>query len=288
MKALQRVAVLDNYADFVQQCGGDTTSAGRSITDSMRTLTKYQDVSDADICSILAEYEGPIEGLEICLSQTLLPLGFSEHIDNSIFYPPLATASRNGANTRQLHDLRYWEPFIRRLIRRGADVHAHIPQDCGDSSTPLDELFNLTSTPADAKAAGDEWLQILADEGHDIVAYLERERDIHCAQRQLTYPSYDLYSLPRELIFEFAGLESHVYWDWWIDPESTTHLLRSDFRQMILLNTWWTVQETWKALWPFRYPPWHDEYSPFHPDTKAVSEQERLHGVAQRRANRRL
>lgn len=57
---------------------------------------------------------------------------------------------------------------------------------------------------------------------------------------------------------------------------------------MTMLSTWWTVQETWKALWPFRYPAWHDDYSPFHPDTKAVSEQERLYRVAQRRANRRL
>lgn len=279
---------MDNYADFVQKCGSDAIFAGRSVTDSIRTLTKYQDVSDAEISNILAEYEGPIEGLELLLSQTLLPLGISEHIDDSNSYPLLATALRNGANSRQLHDFRYWGPFIRRLVCRGADIHAHVPQDCGYSGTLLDELFNLTSTPADAKAAADEWLQMLAGEGHDVVAYLEREKSTHSTHRQMTYPSYDVYNLPRELIFELDGLESHVYWDWWIDPESTTRLLRSEFRQMIMFTTSLPLEETWKALWPFRYPAWHDDCSPFYHDTKAVSERERLNAVAQRRANRRL
>jgi hypothetical protein len=265
------------------------------------------------------EYYGPPEGAEILLSKEVLPLEFFEATGDEMLFPPLALALR-GYSYSHTEDLKQWESLIRKLLHRGADLHAPVlpnhrsyTWDLGERpghGTPLDELFLCTRTLVEAKTAADDWLQILSSEGYDVLAYLHNEMELHSTHPQLTFPSdrhrHPLnfyrsrdnpvyYPMPRELRFIMHETKPSVYWDWWIDPESPTYLVCNEFRDIYLRDFWWalrTSDRTWDMFWPFDYPAWDNSHQPVFyqlPRFKEESlEWQRLRDNAERRANRRL
>lgn len=58
--------------------------------------------------------------------------------------------------------------------------------------TPLDQLFAYTEPPSEARRVSTAWLQILASEGIDILAYLETEIALHISRQQLTWSDFQL------------------------------------------------------------------------------------------------
>lgn len=214
------------------------------------------------------------KGAELVLSRQLPPFGSADATDDGITFPFLAMTLKLYANALVHQDAvstKQWEAFIRKLIHRRADVHARVPRgpDYGrevwvpcrvdEYGTPLDELFIYTDTPAEAKQAACGWLGILSSEGYDIVAYLETEMTLHSAQHQLTCPSnikkwwVHGYDWPHVLIFTLDDGNPSVYWDWWIDPASSTWLVCSEFRQMLVMAYYAMWPENgWEDIWAFR------------------------------------
>ena len=273
-------------------------------------LAQHQDdISTTDISSVVSSYWGPFEAANMLLSQELLPLGVSDATEDTVSFPPLAMALRSYAAWTiqgQTAGSEGWESLIRKLIRRGSDLHAPVPQSHTHVQawfpsqrpyylTPLDELFTSTGTPAEAKSAADGWLRILSSEGYDVVAYLKKEMDLHAPQFQLTFPSKGSmyfsgpYFLPRELTFVLDDSQPSVYWDWWIDPASSTYLIRSELKQMVMISRMHVgFDRDWEDSWPFIYPAWYMDGKWGYTDKEKMAKWHRLHDNAKRRANRRL
>ena len=230
------------------------------------------DLSAFDISMWFQEYDGPPEGAELILSQDLAQYHIRSADDEDPCYPALAGILRLYAT-----DPAPWESIVRRLIRYGADVHAPVRRDLTDLDqseydcplkpygTPLDELFLYTHDPLEGQAAANSWLQLLASEGHDIPKYLETESVLHIDSMQLTHPSYRPvgYDNERKLVFDLEARPS-VFWDWWINPNSSTFFLREEFRLMaITMPDGFLIAQSWKEAWPIRYPAWdklHQSY----------------------------
>lgn len=277
-----------------------------AFDDTYSALTQSLDgAPPTDISVIFSYYMGPPEVAEKFLSQDLLPFGISDATVDTILFPPLAMALRSYQYTGAVHT-KQWECFIRKVLRRGADLHAPIPRYSGaymggfrlpsGFGTPLDELFALTETPTEAKIAADGWLQIPSTEGHDVMAYFEKEMDLHFDDDQRTVPSEigirsdtGAYFNPRKLVYVLDDEKPSVYWDWWINPESSICLAESEFTQLLKLSHWRELCLcSWDGLWPFNYPAWSDCVEPPDWDTEYLPEWQQLHDTAQRRANRRL
>ena len=268
----------------------------------MRVLAKSQDdFSASDISQFFELYMGPPEGAELMLSQEIVQLKLLHTDSDQTPFPPLATALRMyGAGMPQ------WEPLIRRLIRNGADLHAVVPRNdlkscrwftkwagypcaISEDGTPLDELFMWTESVFEAESAGKGWVQMLADEGIDVRAYLDEEISLHKTPYQLTYPSTSLagYDNPRQLVFDL-GLNLIVSWDWWIDPGSSTHMLRKELRNMNLFVIDWGLEsDQWEHHWPFHYSPWADGYEPWPATNAAYPGWKRIRSLADERAHKR-
>ncbi len=278
-----------------------------SFTDTYRMLRQSQDdISTTDISYIASSYRGPYEAADMILSQGLLPSGISDATEDAFSFPPLAMALRSYAAAAvrgQAAESGKWETLMRKLIRKGSNLHVRVPSGVRtvgawfpsqptDYYTPLDELFAFTYTPAEAKSAADGWLRVLSSEGYGVVAYLKKEMDLHAPQHGLTFPSgrflwEGAYDLPRQLIFVLDDSQPSVWWDWWVDPMSTTYLLRSEFKQMVMTsNNLISFFYTWEDTWPFTYPAWYSTDSVLPMDEEAKLQ--RLQDIAQRRANRRL
>lgn len=201
--------------------------------ETFRALAQSQDsLSASDVSDILLHYVGPPELAEFMLSRDFLPFGASEPTNDVITYPPLAMALRLYAvaylaeyKYEVLHDAEVWHDaekgqwasLIIRLLRTGANLHALVPHfvemrnesdvsyEVTKYGTPLDEVFTFTDTPAEARAVAKGWLQILRSESYDVVAYIEKESDVHYTQPQTTFPllqRHEEHDSPRELIFE--------------------------------------------------------------------------------------
>ena len=87
---------------------------------------------------------------------------------------------------------------------------------------------------------------------------------------------------PRQLLFNWESGPS-VSWHWWIDPDSSTSLVREEFKYLLNADDpliWW---EGWKYSWPYRHPAWSQVL--FDQDNEL---HERAHERAQERANRRM
>lgn len=225
-----------------------------------RLLAQAQeDFSAFDMSLWFRDYRGPPEGADFILSQDLAQDYICSADVSDQTYPVLAAILRLYAE-----DSEPWDPVIRTLIRRGADVHApvhrylrHLDQSeylcpLAQYGTPLDELFMETLDPLEGQAAADGWLQILASEGHDILAYLKTESALHVKPIQLTHPSYQRLEEDdneRKLVFDFGACPS-VSWDWWISPSSPASLLREEFKFMAITppNGW--LLYFWKDAWP--------------------------------------
>ena len=300
--------------------------------DTIRLLAQAQEhFSATDIIECAQDYFGPPLGAELLLSQQCgleddpAQSGASGSVSDHIF----ATALRNFGGNRA------WEALIRRLIRKGVDVHGRVNQDqiiyynlnaqfAYDPSdaryswvygTPLDELFvnRLTKSDAeDCRGSADAWLQILSSEGLDVQAYLKEEIAIHAAQNQLTWVSYHVPELRRQLCFE-TGENPSVWWEWQPHTLSSLLLAQTEYRQITLdlddheLGMDFPVP--WQDRWPFDHPEWsndprmwqHDDQSPTTrwtfdgwqrtPECRRLKwspERERLNRLAQERADKRF
>ena len=228
----------------------------------LRLLIRNQDeMSLSDLDAFWNSYWGPVEGAEFIFKQNLIQY---ETPHNEIQSPPLATAlrqfGRGGTG---------WDPFLRLLIRTGADLHAPVrsllQRSLGYSGgvpkygSPLDELFFYTKTPFEGEKVARHWLQILEDEGCNILAYLKEEFELRAAgaaNRELTYPAAGITRTLRQLKF-YWGTSPYVSWDWWIDPDSPISLVCEEFKHIALLSPicrrWEQWEAKWKEFWPFTY-----------------------------------
>ena len=224
--------------------------------------------------------------------------------------------------TTHLQDRRQWIPLIRRLIHKGAELHVSVkrgyipndlPYDVEEHGTLLDILFEWSETPDDAKILGAEWLELLASEGHDVIAYLKQEIKLHAQQHQLTHPIHYYYhyrqNALRQLRFHLHDddpppphhhqIQPSVWWEWYTDPTASNNidLLETEFTALIkqspTVDSW--AQMSWADPWPFRFPRWHldrPERIPSiqqWPDNYLEDKEARLFAsLAMKRAERRL
>lgn len=101
------------------------------------------------------------------------------------------------------------------------------------------------------------------------------------------------FQIPRKLLFHW-GSNPSVSWDWWIDPDSSTYLVREEFKHTsILLDHWETPWDDWETIWPLWYPAWASHYGPwtYHNGSFDGDRHRKwylIHERAEERANRRL
>ena len=91
----------------------------------------------------------------------------------------------------------------------------------------------------------------------------------------------------RQLIYHW-GSHPSVSWNWWINPDSSTYLVRDEFRHMTSLFDhnlfrWYE----WEESWPLRYPAWSDHYKEAE-NSITYGNRKPLYDRAQERANRRM
>ena len=169
--------------------------------DTLRLLTQDQnEITLQDMNMFWMMYDGPVEGAQFMFSQDFVPSEFKLS-DDEHTYPVLATALKKYA----IHPLE-WEKLLRHILRKGVELSSPVlrgwklsalkdgygpkfPCSILDHGTPLDELFSLTETSFEGKAAADGWMSILSSEGYDVQSYLEEEQALHAAQMHLTVPS---------------------------------------------------------------------------------------------------
>ena len=239
------------------------------MLDIARLLAHNQeDLSAVDVSHYFQCYRGPPEGAELILSE--YPVQYDRRSLDDCHgegYPTLAAILRAYAR-----EPLPWESILRALIRRGADLHARVRRDrremnriaypCHIASygTPLDELFSWNKDPFASRIAADGWLRILASEGHDSSDYLREEfilraEDMHFTHASISPVGYDS---PRKLFFELGDRPS-VFWDWWIDPTSSTSLLREEFKCLVTTSPdSLRIARGWEEYWPFTYPKWSE------------------------------
>ena len=288
------------------------------VINTFRTLAQYQsDISVSEVSFALSKYYGPAEGMEVLLSNSSLPFERFYTTEDPYSTPPLAKAlecygrqffidgnTNNGAWwnpwTSCPRERKQWETLISRLIHKGADLHApvfrenyvniHSPFHVSEYGTPLDSLFENSRTPEEARRLGAEWLRLLASNGQDVVAYLEKEKILHSSQHHITTPISLCFPdpSPRELQFTFDDARPCVWWEWWINPASHMDLLDHEFTQLVKHTSALPegVDATWRDMWPFYYPDWHSAliFDQFWPGVNFGELAE--HAI--RRANRRL
>ena len=169
--------------------------------DTLRLLTQDQnEITLQDMNMFWMMYDGPVDGAQFMFSQDFVPSEFKLSDDEDT-YPVLATALKKYA----IHPLE-WEKLLRHILRKGVELSSPVlrgwklsalkdgygpkyPCSILDHGTPLDELFSLTETSFEGKAAADGWMSILSSEGYDVQSYLEEEQALHAAQMHLTVPS---------------------------------------------------------------------------------------------------
>ena len=275
-----------------------TSAVTETMADIARLLMQAQkDLSELDMSEWFCEYKGPPAGAELILSQDVAKYYVRSQDDSDPLYPALASILRLYAKSPEP-----WEPVLRTLIRSGANIHAKVHRDLGflDQSkypcpvskygTPLDELFTYTIDPLEGQVAADGWLQILASEGYNILAYLETESDLHARPMQLTIPYRRLmgYANERKLVFDW-GVRPTVSWDWWINPSSSTFLLRQEFRLMAIksISDGMLIKRSWEETWPVILPKWSELHQYCAGDASSRSKYEKLLNLANARAVKR-
>ena len=261
-KAAQRVALLGAKSRH----GSKLKDFTDVIVDTIRVVSQAQDdFTASDLSTFFKYYHGPPEGAEYILNQESVRWEIRNREEGE--YPVLAGALRTFVGSPE------WEPLIRTLVRRGADLHAPVPReglDWYDKAfspfpcepppyvTPLDELFMWTDSPFEAKAIGDKWLDILLTEGIDVRRYLERELELHPEHPRLTIPSESLTTVkPGRILIIKLDDPPAVYWEWWISATESASLLVIELEGLALSNHWHEAR-TWEESWPYRYPKWHD------------------------------
>ena len=306
----------------------DDLHAEEGSINTMRLLAQHHDdVSEFDLTLYLLFYDGPPEGVDLLLSYSSSLLERFDITNGSDCLPPLALIlicysryflrenfPKNDGfwqipRTALLLERKSWEPLLRRIIHKGADLHVRVPYyfdhpgnyspfHINEYATPLDVLLEYSKTPDEARVLGDEWLGLLASEGHDVVAYLKEEMLLHASQHRMTYPililSQGQSPALRELQFTFDDARPSVWWEWWMDPSSDIDLLDREFKDTIKIQYPWLAHEDLRLLspWPFHYPIWHHVYEERVQSWPEVymkdDEVTRRRRLAMQRANRRL
>lgn len=259
--ALHRVALRGVCNEF----GGDLTLYETAIVDTLRVLSQAQtDFSQNDIRYFAWFYYGPPSGIEFLLLQhanLTSTEGEEDEVVSAYAFAKAVTLFGEGYSQ--------WESVIRQLIRGGVYIHGRVHkrqiepwyyetlQATKVLGTPLDELFEGTNTPLEARTISKSWIRILVSEGFDILAYLQEEITIHTAQHLLTW-SNDLDY--RKLIFQL-GENPGVWWDWQLHPESGALLVRDPFKSLNSMNDFgyvgvWRPDSPQRDPWPWRYQKW--------------------------------
>ena len=308
----------DNVCSKALTYLGRFDAADQKKVDIARILAQAQDeVSPTDVSNFIAsDFSAGPELVEYFLS--LDPVrdswGFIEQ--EGELYPALGAALKNYGAHITGDSLDWgplaetipskWESIVRKLLHIGVNIHAPVPRlacfqpdsypcTLRSSGTPLDELFTHTTTEGEAKDAANAWLHILSTEGIDVSAYLEKEAALHATRPMITCPLECYNYLPRQLIFDL-GEAPTVYADWWIDPQSSSSLIRQEFKETNILadhermmNRFWVGYEhfSWKSVWPTSYPRWSDLLKPWCDVVEEHATWERLSERAHERADRR-
>ena len=237
------------------------------ISDTTRLLApSLADASTSEVATFVRWFFGTSECFELLFLQDYAGVATLHQHDDRIWTYVLATAVVNfGAGSAG------WERFIRNLLRRGLPTH-EIPDDYfrkidGTTRSLLDCLFWTTSTPLEAEEAGDSWLQLLKDEGYDVVAYLENEMAIHAPNLHISRfsPLLPPRFATSRLVYNLRG-NVRVSWDWGPDPTSSIASLQEDFKFLIYwpifdeaLYTCRGLEEVhWEWSWPFVHPTYQD------------------------------
>ena len=296
--------------------------------DTFRILARYQDdISASDLSWATMYYEGPSEAVDVLIAHSSLHFERFDTAESVGSEPPLAVALRcySRAFCFQSHPIKdnssrvlpvahlperkKWEPLIKRFIHKETDLHLLVPRDPDSLSfnfpfhvseyiTLLDPLFLFSETPDEARTLGAEWLRMLGSQGHNVVAYLEKEMTIRPPKHKMTCPAtYFPVEVPtalRELQFTFDDAGPCVWWDWWIDPASDIDLLEREFKQMVkLTDALVTYMNPFLIdTWPYQYPIWYDNPEKLAQDFldhyMNPAERRRRAHLAMQRANRRL
>ena len=284
--------------------------------DTMRMLAQAQeDFSTTDVLKCAEFYWGPPEGAELLLSRCELDDDPAQGVASSSAHVFAAALRRYGRGFKK------WEPLIRKLIRKGVDIHGRVNsyprmsllnisefEDRWLCGTLLDELFRSTHLPPgvpSARELADAWLQILSSEGFDVQAYLVEEAAIHAAQHQLTWMAFDSGAC-RQLFFGMGETPS-VWWEWCPHPMSPISLVQVEYKQInfdlhdMATGNYYPV--SWKDRWPFDHRGWSDDarmwqrgysaYKDSYGITRASQwsptlEREELDRLAKERADRRF
>lgn len=296
---------------------------------TLRILAQHQDdVSDYDLSVAVYGYGGPPEGVDLLLSYSSSHIERFDITAGSDSMPPPALVlkcynhcffwgnlPKNYRSwqipwTAPSSERKSWKLLLRRLIHKGADLHVRVPyyddhsgnyspSHVNEYATLLDVLFQYSGTPDEARVLGDDWLGLLASEGHDVVTYLNEEMILHASQHQMTYPiispSNGQPLALRELRFVFDDARPSVWWEWWIDPSSEIDLLEREFKEMVKTQYVGLSYRDYclSSPWPFHYPMWHQvaqERIQSWPDSVCTGDDEvtRRGRLAMQRANRRV
>ena len=268
------------------------------VLDTMRLLAQAQEeFSITDLIQYAKFLHRRIECAEFMLSQYFeLEDTLAQDFPSESTSVLLAAALRTyGWGHRE------WESVIRKLIRKGVDVHGRVNQYWITAqgheeelvySTPLDELFQFCAKPYNSKELADGWLQILSSEGFDVRAYLGEEIVMHDHHNQLTWQSRD--GINRQLQFELGETPS-VWWEWYAHPASPIFLAQAEYRHISLDFDKWDLgiryPIPWQDRWPFDHPEWSEDCQLWEYDEYGIeehnSEWRRRISLAQERANRR-
>ncbi len=151
--------------------------------DTVRMLAQAQEeISTTDVIKCVGFGGVPPQGVELILSQHCeLDDDLAQSVASSSAHVFAAALCNYGQGVKG------WETLIRKLIRRGVDIHGRVhsrpimsaPNPSNykyrwSYGTPLDELFSETDLSPSApspKELADAWLQILSSEGFDVQAY---------------------------------------------------------------------------------------------------------------------
>ena len=243
------------------------TKRRQDFVDTVRLLIRSLDVlSLCDSSKFYRFYQGSPDGADILSSGNSLCPDDSPFPQVDTPFPLLATALRNNVQFAG------WEPVIRKLLRHGADVHVRVPNELYQSwvrhpwiysfpcevpqyYTPLDVLFQATLTPPDGISAANRWLDILASEGYNVRAYLEREKRLRGGPPYCSFSYYrGITQYPRQLKFDLENHPPNVWWEWWGGSQHPGSLVLEEFKWLNEQGVEYTTDEdSWASIWPFNY-----------------------------------
>ena len=231
-------------------------------------------MNENDLGTFLQNYAGPAEGVDLLISMDILCIEGDSWLSWLLLGNALGLIGK----------FPEWESIVRRLLRGGVDPHARFPRASSNLrfedeepnalvngvfiATPLDELFESTDSPVEARMVAQRWLEILKSEGHDVRTYLEKEKTLHGPQLYITFSrECNKDETLRQMVFEMETDPPGVYWDWWVDPQSSAALVLEEFKWMNGSCPQYLAEVCvhWIESWPFDrldMPTWYSYLYP--------------------------